>query len=64
MTNISIEALKEKTIGEICELVKQAERLPESISFSPFDIITNTLKDAKTQTAQELLDELNMEEKS
>jgi len=58
MTNeISIEALKEKTIGEVCELVKQAERLPEIPSYLP------PYQEPKTQTAQELLDELNMEEK-
>ena len=72
MTQISIEALKEKTIGEICELVKQAERLPDNQS--PFNLSKEDLeleilgkavvKQAKelnkTQTAQELLDELNI----
>jgi len=55
MTSISLEALKEKTIGEVCELVKQAENLPEGFKF--------TYQKHKTQTAQELLDELNMEKK-
>lgn len=55
MTNISIEALKEKTIGEICELVKQAERLPEIPSYLP------PYQEPKTQTVQELLDEIENE---
>lgn len=56
MTNeISIEALKGKTIGEIILLSKQAANLPEGFKF--------TYQKPKVQTAQELLNELNTEEK-
>jgi len=58
--NISIEALKEMKIGEICELVKQAERLPEPSNRLVF--MNSQLNKPKIQTVQELLDELNMEE--
>jgi len=57
MTNeISIEALKGKTIGEIIELSKQSQDLPEGFKF--------TYQKPKVQTAQELLEEINMEDKS
>ena len=56
MTNeISLEALEGKTIGEIITLSKQAENLPEGFKF--------TYQKPKVQTAEELLEELNMEEK-
>jgi len=52
MTNeISIEQLKDKTIGELLELVKQAENLPEGFKVK--------LSKPKTKTAQELLEEID-----
>ena len=81
MTNISIESLKEKTIGEICELVKQAESLPENnspqtkpqkkLSDKNLEGLSSVVHEpyvdfgmgdktggTKTQTAQELLEEI------
>ena len=67
MTQISIEALKEKTIGEILDLIKQSESLPEN-NQSPMGrerkdkpIMSSSPVDAKTQTAQELLEEIEDE---
>lgn len=45
---ISIEALKEKTVGEVCELVKQARNLPEGFKVA--------YQKPKIQTAEELLE--------
>ena len=84
MTNISLEALKGKTIGEIIELSKQAQDLPKGFKFtyqSPQIQSTelsvgsqgvkslgvgvgDKTEDTKTQTAEELLEEINMEDKS
>jgi len=50
MTQISIEALEGKTIGELIELSKQAENLPEGFKV--------TYQKPEIKTAQEIIDEI------
>ena len=52
MTEISVEALKGKTVGEIIELSKQVKDLP--IGFK----LTYKKPKHKIQTAEELLEEI------
>ena len=47
---ISIEALKEKTVGEVCELVKQARNLPEGFKVA--------YKKPEENYAEKLIEEL------
>ena len=56
MTNeISLEALKGKTVGEIIDLAKQAENLPVGFKF------TYKKPKSKEQTIDELLEEIENE---
>ena len=50
MKEISIEALKGKTVGEIIELSKQVKDLPIGFKL--------TYQKAKVQTAEELVEEI------